>query len=206
MAVVGCAGTRAQPAVAQCEQDLNMARIEMARLRAQQVVSSDLIQKENERITKELRDEIQQGQVTIVELQGRLTLSVVEDLLFDSGKAELHDTGRKLLARIASTLGPLDGQIVMVEGHTDNIPIGQALAEKYPTNWELSTARATTVVRYLQDHGVRPTELAAVGYGEYKPVAPNSNAAGRHKNRRIDVVLGAARAEPQAEGTKVSAR
>ncbi len=76
-----------------------------------------------------------------------------------------------------------------MEGHTDNVPIGPAIIDKFPTNWELSTARATTVVRYLQERGVNPGYLSAEGYSEYRPVAPNDTEEGKSKNRRIEIVL-----------------
>jgi chemotaxis protein MotB len=80
-------------------------------------------------------------------------------------------------------------QALVVEGYTDNAPIGSALRPRYPTNWELSAARACDVVRYLQAAGIDPRRLAASGFGEYQPVAPNDTPAGRSQNRRIDIVL-----------------
>jgi chemotaxis protein MotB len=90
---------------------------------------------------------------------------------------------------VARGLKGIDDRLIMVEGHTDDVPIGAKIAEKFPTNWELSTARATTVVRYLQDKGVAPKHLGATGFSECRSVAPNDSDRNRQKNRRIDIVL-----------------
>jgi chemotaxis protein MotB len=79
--------------------------------------------------------------------------------------------------------------MIMVEGHTDDVPIGPKLRDRFPSNWELSAARAATVVRYLQEKGVAPKYLGAAGFSEYRALAPNDSAANRQRNRRIDVVL-----------------
>ncbi len=76
-----------------------------------------------------------------------------------------------------------------MEGHTDNVPIGSRLAERFPSNWELSTARATTVARYLQDKGIDPKLLSACGYSEFRPVSPNDTDENKAKNRRIEIAL-----------------
>lgn len=143
----------------------------------------------NQALSRELQDEIKKGNITIEQLRGRLTVSVVQEVLFHSGSAELHAEGKKILDKVASGLKGIDDRLIMVEGHTDNVPIGAKIAEKYPTNWELSTARATTVVRHLQDKGVAPKHLGAAGFSEYRPVAPNDSDKNRQKNRRIDIVL-----------------
>jgi len=83
----------------------------------------------------------------------------------------------------------LTNQRIEINGYTDNVPIGPELKSRFPSNWELSTARATDVVRYLIKEGVSPQLLSATGYGEQDPVASNSTAAGRAKNRRIEIVL-----------------
>src|SRR5208282_3813798 len=90
----------------------------------------------------------------------------------------------------AGVLKQVTDKRISIEGHTDNMPISDALKDKYPTNWELSTARATTVARFLQEKGgIDPTLLSAVGYGEYHPIASNDTVEGRAKNRRIEIVL-----------------
>lgn len=139
-----------------------------------------------------LEEEIQRGEVKISELKGKLTVNVVDKILFDSGKAALKPAGIKVLQQIGDILKSAVDKNIQVEGHTDNVPIRGTLTEKYPTNWELSTARATTVLHFLQDKAAIPGErLSAVGYGEYHPIASNATAEGRAKNRRIQIVLAA---------------
>ncbi len=137
----------------------------------------------------ELKQEIKQGEIQITQLRDKLTVNMVEKILFDSGSAVIKKNGRKVLDRVADILKNVGGQQIKVEGHTDNVPIGPTIIDRFPTNWELSTARATTVVRYLQERGVNPGFLSAEGYSEYRPVAPNDTEEGRSKNRRIEIVL-----------------
>ena len=139
-----------------------------------------------------LEEEIQRGEVKISELKGKLTVNVVDKILFDSGKAALKSAGIRVLQQIGDILKSAADKNIQVEGHTDNVPIRGTLTDKYPTNWELSTARATTVLHFLQDKASIPGErLSAVGYGEYHPIATNATKEGRAQNRRIQIVLAA---------------
>jgi len=140
-------------------------------------------------LVSEMKQEIKQGEIQITQLKDKLTVNMVEKILFDSGSAVIKKNGTKVMDRVAEILKGLKGQQIKVEGHTDNVPIGPGLAEKFPTNWELSTARATTVVRYLQGRGVSPAFLSAEGYADYRPVSPNDTDEGKAKNRRIEIVL-----------------
>ncbi|MGE5285060.1 MAG: OmpA family protein, partial [Actinomycetota bacterium] len=142
-----------------------------------------------ESLLEKMKTEISQGQVTISELKGKLTVNMVDSILFDSGKAEVKKGGLKILGKVISILKDVNDKSIRIEGHTDNVPISQALAKKYPTNWELSAARAINVARYLQDEGIDPANLSAVAYGEWKPVAGNDTPEGRAKNRRIEIIL-----------------
>ncbi|GAB4298348.1 MAG: OmpA family protein [Desulfuromonadia bacterium] len=136
-----------------------------------------------------MKQEIAQGQVTISELKGKLTVNMVDAILFDSGKAEVKSGGLDVLQKVVDILKDVKEKSIRIEGHTDNVPIRGGLAQKYPTNWELSAARAINVTRYLQSQGIDPANLSAVAYGEYKPVAPNDTDEGRAKNRRIEIIL-----------------
>jgi chemotaxis protein MotB len=139
-----------------------------------------------------LEEEIQRGEVKISELKGKLTVNVVDKILFDSGQAALKPAGIKVLQQIGDILKSAADKNIQVEGHTDNVPIRGTLAEKYPSNWELSTARATTVLHFLQNQAsISGERLSAVGYGEYHPIATNSTSEGRAKNRRIQIILAA---------------
>lgn len=137
-----------------------------------------------------LKSEIAAGEIKITQLQGKLTVNLVDRILFDSGKAEIKGDGRKVLDKVGSVLTTVQGKNIRIEGHTDNKPIVRDLLAKYASNWELSTARATSVARYLQDHAkVDPARLTASGYGEYHPVASNDAPESRALNRRIEIVL-----------------
>ena len=136
-----------------------------------------------------MKTEIDKGQVTISELEGKLTVNMVDAVLFDSGKAEVKDAGLQVLQKVVDILMTVSDKAIRVEGHTDNVKIGGVLAQKYPTNWELSAARAVNVTRFLQNQGLNPADLGAVAYGEHKPVADNETAEGKAKNRRIEIIL-----------------
>ena len=152
------------------------------------------VQSTYDELVGKLEQEIERGEVRISELRGKLTVNVVDKILFDSGKAELKPAGVKVLQQIGDILNTAVDKNIQVEGHTDNVPISGSLATKYPSNWELSTARATTVLHFLQDRvGVSGERLSAVGYGEYQPIASNATAEGRAENRRIQIVLTAAK-------------
>ncbi|MHB8454244.1 MAG: OmpA family protein [Acidiferrobacterales bacterium] len=139
---------------------------------------------------KSLQGEVAQGQVKITQLADRLSVNIVDKILFPSGKAEISEQGRKVLKRVGAVLAKVKDKTIRIEGHTDNVPTGPPLKGRFPTNWELSTARATNVVRFLQDSaGVNPKVMEAVGMGQYHPIASNKTAAGRSQNRRIEIVL-----------------
>lgn len=148
------------------------------------------VKKNYEDLTASLKSEISNGEITITQLKGRLTVNMVDRILFASGQAEVKADGKKVLERIGTVLGGVADKDIRIEGHTDNVPITGELKNKYPSNWELSTARATAVARYLQDNAkVDPLRLVATGYGEYRPVAPNDTPANKALNRRIEIVL-----------------
>ncbi len=141
-------------------------------------------------LQKKLETEIRQGQVQLTEMKNRLTMTMVDKIIFPSGSVEISKEGKAVLDKVVSILKDVKDKRIQVEGHTDNVKIVSDLKKRFPTNWELSTARATEVVRYLQEAGgINPTLLSATGYGENQPVAPNDTDEGKHKNRRIEIVL-----------------
>ncbi len=142
-----------------------------------------------ESMLEKMKSEISKGQITISELKGKLTVNMVDSILFDSGKAEVKKGGLEILGKVISILKDVKDKSIRIEGHTDNVQISRALAQRYPTNWELSAARAINVARYLQDEGIDPGQLSAVAYGEWKPVGENDTPEGRAKNRRIEIIL-----------------
>ena len=141
-------------------------------------------------LQKKLEKEIQEGKVQLTEMKNRLTMTMVDKIIFPSGSTDISKDGKLVLDKVVSILKDIKDKRIQVEGHTDNVPIVSALKKRFPTNWELSTARATEVVRYLQEQGgLDATLLSATGYSQYQPVAPNDTDDGKHKNRRIEIVL-----------------
>jgi chemotaxis protein MotB len=118
--------------------------------------------------------------------RGLVIRLLTDKVLFDSGQAQLKPQSGPLLTQVAHLLRLAPGHDVMVEGHTDNVPIRGSL---YPTNWELSTARASRVVRYMVANGAARLRMGASGYAALHPIASNSSPAGRSRNRRVEIVL-----------------
>jgi chemotaxis protein MotB len=138
----------------------------------------------------DMKTEIEQGQVTITKLADRLSVSMVDRILFPSGEADITAAGLKVLLRVGNVLKKVEKKVIRVAGHTDNVPISGRLADRFPTNWELSTARASNVVRFLQENvAIDATRLEAVGLSEFHPVAGNATVQGRSQNRRIEIAL-----------------
>ncbi len=120
-----------------------------------------------------------------LEARGLVVTVVTDRVLFDTGDADLRPEGREVIDHLAPALAPLPNHLA-VEGHTDNVPI----SGRYPSNWELSTARATTVLRELVErHGIAPGRLQAAGYADQRPVEGNETTEGRTANRRVEIVV-----------------
>jgi chemotaxis protein MotB len=137
-----------------------------------------------------LEQEIQRGELTISNLEGQLSVNLLNNILFDSGKTTIKKDGEKVLQSLGDVLNKFPDKALQIAGHTDNVQISSRLIEQFPSNWELSTARATSVVHFLQDTVGLPGErLIAAGYSEYQPVASNEEAEGRAQNRRILILL-----------------
>ena len=199
-----------------CErkQEADKARAELEQLRAESAKEKtataelkekllqsegriDELQKENERAAQshrsmedEMRAALESKDVTISQLQGKLTVNILDRVLFDSGEAELKSGGEEVLRKVAAVLAQHPNVKLHVIGHTDNVPIRAGARNRFPSNWELSTARATSAVRFLSEKaGIEPRRLGAVGYGEFRPVADNTTAEGRARNRRIAITI-----------------
>jgi chemotaxis protein MotB len=135
----------------------------------------------------EMRSDLESKDVTISNLQGKLTVNILDRVMFDSGEAVVRPGGEGVLRKIAEILTGHPELKIHVIGHTDNIPIHTA---RMPSNWELSTARALAAVHFLVEKaGVDPRRVGAVGYGEYRPIADNSTPEGRARNRRIAITI-----------------
>jgi chemotaxis protein MotB len=141
-------------------------------------------------LAKSLEAEIANGEIRIRQVADRLMINMVDRVLFDSGQGHVKPAGLKILKQVSDILKNVKDKQVRIEGHTDNVKIGGRLKDRFPTNWELSTTRATSVVRFLVDEGgVDPGNISAVGYAETRPIASNDNEEGRTANRRIEIVL-----------------
>lgn len=171
------------------EGDKQMLGESIALLKKSKEAEVKTVSKTYEQLLAEMKGEIEQGQIAITELQGKLTVDVVDKILFDSGQAEVKPEGLAVLKRVVEILMTVTDKVIRIEGHTDNNPIAGALAKRYPTNWELSAARAINVTRYLEKEGIDPSILSAAAFGEYQPVAENDTPGGRAKNRRIAIIL-----------------
>jgi chemotaxis protein MotB len=141
-------------------------------------------------LVAELEQEIADGQIRVERLRDELRVDMVDEILFDSGEATLKPAGVEVLERVATILKKTRDKQIVVQGHTDNVPIVGRLAERFPTNWELSAARSVNVVRFLQEEmDMDPTQLSAAAFSEYQPRADNATEEGRAKNRRIEILL-----------------
>ncbi len=182
-----------QASIAQEKDRLKAEEAEKASLEHERAAKEAEIQrltKTHEDLTKSLEAEIAKGDIKIRQVRDRLTINMVDRVLFDSGQAKVKPAGLKVLKQVSDILKKVADKQIRIEGHTDNVPIRGKLKERYPTNWELSTARATNVVRYLiEDGGVDQVNLAAVGYADTRPVASNDGEEGRTTNRRIEITL-----------------
>ncbi len=195
--ILSARNAEAGAAMTQMRQDID--RLETANRELTQELEQEKIAREArlaqlkstyDKLVDNMEEEISRGEITISELQGKLTVNMVERILFDSGKADIKKNGLAVLKRVGDVLKEASDKDIRVEGHTDNVPISSRLKDVFPSNWELSTARATNVVRFLQkDVGISGSALAACGYGEFRPVADNATAEGRAQNRRIQIVL-----------------
>ena len=174
---------------AELEGDKQMLRESIALFKKTKEEEVQTVSRTYEDLLNEMKGEIEQGQIAITELKGKLTVDVVDKILFDSGRAEVKPEGLEVLKRVVEILKTVTDKIIRVEGHTDNVPIAGTLAKRYPTNWELSAARAINITRYLEKEGLDPALLSAAAFGEYQPVADNETPEGRAKNRRIAIIL-----------------
>lgn len=157
---------------------------ELADTKVEVVTTTELYDK----LTNQLASELQSQQITIEQMQSGVNVSLPEGILFDSGSAQVKKTGEIVLHKVAKELWDVPYQTI-VGGFTDNVPISKRLAQKFPSNWDLAAARATNVVRMLEESGVPKERLVVVSFGENQPVASNDSAEGRAQNRRIEIRL-----------------
>jgi chemotaxis protein MotB len=191
---------------------LDATEAELAELRKQREAAEKRLAAFNS-LNDKLKSLIDAGELEVSMRNGLPVIALPSEVLFGSGKAELAKKGEKALTKVGAALADLPAQRIQVSGHTDNVPVGEKL--DWTDNWELSSARALTVTRFLIAQGVAPTNLSAAGHGEFDPVGNNESAGGRKKNRRIELILlpdlselspiDAAAAEGEAEAAEPAA-
>jgi chemotaxis protein MotB len=138
-------------------------------------------------LQKRLQEQIDDENVSLSMDERGLVIVLSDEILFDSGKAEIRKGAYPVLSQVAEVIvNKVPDKNIGISGHTDNVPIRRS---SWKSNWELSTARATNVLHYLVEQGVSPDRLSATGYGEHRPVASNETAAGRAKNRRVEILI-----------------
>src|ERR1700704_4441871 len=157
--------------------------------KAQLLAASQQNTSQYDALVRNLTEEVKKGELQVRQYKDMLTVDVAEQLFFDSGKANLKDTGKAVLKKVGEALKGYEDKIIRIVGHTDNVPIRKSAQKIFPSNWELSVARATTVVRFLQENGIPPERMVASGRAEYQPIADNDPPEGRKKNRRIEITL-----------------
>jgi len=149
-------------------------------------------------LESKLRDQISNDQVSLMDVEGGIAIVLSDNVLFDSGKAQLKEDAFPVLNKVADIItSKVPDKNIGVAGHTDNVPITHS---SWKSNWELSTARATNVLHYLLEKGVLSERLSATGYGENRPVASNSTSAGRARNRRVEIVILPEYSQERSEG------
>ncbi|MBU4479112.1 MAG: OmpA family protein [Candidatus Omnitrophica bacterium] len=158
-----------------------------SKLEQERKAREELLRAKNE-LEEQLKREVEEKQIKIEMLNKGLVITFVDEILFDSGKAIIKKNAYTILDRVADVLNnQVRDRNIAIEGHTDNQPI---VKSQWKSNWELSTARATSVLHYLTDNkNVDPQRLSAVGYGEYRPVDSNDTTAGRQQNRRVEITV-----------------
>jgi len=150
----------------------------------------DRLRSTYEALIADLKDQIEKREVTIEAFEERLSVSFVDRILFDFGKASITPEGREVLEKVGGILKDVQDERIRVIGHTDDVPILPEYRYRFPSNWELSAARAAAVVRHFQrETGLDPENLEAVGRSFYHPVASNETADGRSQNRRVEIAI-----------------
>jgi chemotaxis protein MotB len=172
---------------------------------AQKQQALDTLRTTQDQLLGELQREIANKQIEVERIRDKLRVDMVDEILFDSGVAEIKPAGAAVLKKIGTILARSADRGIEVQGHTDNVPIRGALTHRFATNWELSAARATNVARFLQDQAsVDPKLLSASAYSEFRPRVANDTDEGRRKNRRIEILL--VPREPEAQPAAADAK
>ncbi len=176
---------------------LDVERIKSLREKLQE------LQETKNELEAQLQKEITEGSVSLQMQERGLVVTVVAEVLFDSGKAKVRPVGKEVLSKVANVLIKINENII-IEGHTDNVPIKHS---GWKSNWELSTQRALNVLHYFIDEkGLNPERFSAAGYGPYRPMASNATVEGRQENRRVEIVVVPAKIKKAREGTQLETK
>jgi len=157
--------------------------------KASLAASNQQRQKQYEELVQGLAQEVEKGELQVKQYKNMMSVDLASRVFFDSGKVTLKEGGKAVLKRVGNALKRYENKIIRVVGNTDDVPVAKSLRATFPSNWDLSVARAANVVRFLQEVGVPPERMVAAGRAEYDPVAPNDTPEGRQKNRRIEIML-----------------
>lgn len=190
VATAGCTGKYKQQIA---DKDAQIANLEQQMRSLQGELEDERTRNEelSGELAKALSDYREKEQVLVEMRDSESVVTVSDDVMFNSGSADLSGSGIDIVDRISSTVKNYPDRMIRIEGHTDNVPIGEVIKDRFPSNWELSAARACSVLRYMYwKHGVNPEQLSAIGFGEYRPVATNDTPEGRAKNRRVLIIIG----------------
>jgi chemotaxis protein MotB len=172
----------------QAAADSKATQAELAELRRQREETAQRLA-EFKKLTSRFQKMIDAGKLKVYFRRGRMMVALPSAVLFPSGKAELSERGQQALTTVAETLKEFRKRRFIVAGHTDNVPIKPGDRTEFKDNWQLSTARALTVTRYLIEKGLPSRNLAAAGYSKFDPVRSNRTRRGRRRNRRIELIL-----------------
>ncbi|RKH14698.1 chemotaxis protein MotB [Corallococcus sp. CA053C] len=185
------ASLEAERAKLSTEKDqLNTEKEQLSQTVQEQEAELSRLKATYEDLQDKMKKEIAEGAIRLTQNGGRIQVDLVDKVLFDSGDASISARGQEVLTRLGGVLSKVDDKLIQVSGHTDDSPPTQKLQATFPTNWELSVARAVNVVRFLQDKGGVPAKrMLAAGYGDTRPLAANASPQGRARNRRIELLL-----------------
>ena len=179
--------------IAKSEGELKELQARVTELRAQKLRFEKTVEQMKSAyngMVSDLKDQIEKKEVSISQLEQKLTISFLDRVLFEFGKATLTRQGKQTLDKVGKGLRSIEGREIRVIGHADDIPIHPGYRYKFPSNWELSAARAATVVRYFQvEMGLDPKSMEAVGHSFYYPITSNETPEGRAQNRRVEITV-----------------
>lgn len=186
---IGCANNK--DLLAQKDQQISTLQDQVNTLQGQVATEKKRADDLNSDLNKALSDYKQKEQVLLEKIDNKSVITVSDAMLFSSGSVNISQKGSGMLDKIVDVIKNYPDREIRVEGYTDNVGIALEFQNRFKSNWELSTARATSVIHYLrQKYNMDPNRLSAVGYGEYHPVADNATPEGRAKNRRVVIVVG----------------